>query len=298
MKKLSKYFGLIYFLILILIIGLGNLYIDNIPLIFRGKITPVFIDTVIKKSADDLPTIKGAVTPPIDINKEIITSPEKISKGKTLYETNCVACHGAEGKGDGIAGKSMNPLPRNFTDLNGWKNGTKFSQIYLSISEGLLKTGMPQFNTLTPSDRFAIVHYIRNFRNDFPSDSPNELKAFDVANKFSSGYKQPNQIPVKSAEKILINEKMTDNKRINVLLSKINNNKSDKGAEIIKRISKDLNRTLFSIFSYAKWNENQVQFVNFMTTDLVQKGLRANVSSLSTEEWNELFNYLNNLFKI
>lgn len=34
--------------------------------------------------------------------------------GQTLYEQNCLSCHGVEGKGDGPAGLAALPMPRDF----------------------------------------------------------------------------------------------------------------------------------------------------------------------------------------
>ena len=35
-------------------------------------------------------------------------------KGKKLYNQMCAVCHGAKGKGDGVAGAALNPKPTNF----------------------------------------------------------------------------------------------------------------------------------------------------------------------------------------
>jgi mono/diheme cytochrome c family protein len=36
--------------------------------------------------------------------------------GKTKYDANCVGCHGATGKGDGVAAAALNPKPQDHTD--------------------------------------------------------------------------------------------------------------------------------------------------------------------------------------
>lgn len=37
------------------------------------------------------------------------------AKGKAVYDTNCLSCHGATGKGDGPVGAVLNPPPRDFS---------------------------------------------------------------------------------------------------------------------------------------------------------------------------------------
>lgn len=36
--------------------------------------------------------------------------------GKTKYDANCVGCHGATGKGDGVAAAALNPKPQDHSD--------------------------------------------------------------------------------------------------------------------------------------------------------------------------------------
>jgi cytochrome c len=40
----------------------------------------------------------------------------QLEEGRKIYEINFVACHGAQGKGDGAAAAAMEPKPRDFTD--------------------------------------------------------------------------------------------------------------------------------------------------------------------------------------
>src|SRR5512138_3658438 len=38
---------------------------------------------------------------------------DAVTAGKTVFDTNCAACHGNDAKGDGPAGASLNPKPAN-----------------------------------------------------------------------------------------------------------------------------------------------------------------------------------------
>jgi len=45
-------------------------------------------------------------------------TPENIEKGRAIFEEKgtCFACHGKEGRGDGLAAAGLDPSPRNFTN--------------------------------------------------------------------------------------------------------------------------------------------------------------------------------------
>lgn len=42
---------------------------------------------------------------------------------RAIFAERCVSCHGTEGKGDGPAGKALNPKPRSFADA-AWQKKT------------------------------------------------------------------------------------------------------------------------------------------------------------------------------
>ncbi|MCK7524830.1 MAG: hypothetical protein MZV64_48100 [Ignavibacteriales bacterium] len=55
----------------------------------------------------------------------------------------------------------LNPAPRNFTSKDNWKNGTKLSNIYTTLQEGLPPSAMAAYDYLLPKEKFALGHYIR-----------------------------------------------------------------------------------------------------------------------------------------
>lgn len=104
--------------------------------------------------------------------------PEIVAHGKTIFETQCVTCHGATGHGDGAGAASLNPKPRNFTQADGWKNGRKPSQIFHTLSTGL--NAMPNFSNIKAEDRWALAQFVTSLGPDQLKDTPDELKTAGI----------------------------------------------------------------------------------------------------------------------
>ena len=81
------------------------------------------------------------------------------SKGATLYQANCSACHGAELDGNGPAGAALQPKPPNFKDAAFWKDRDK-SAVKAAIKNGKPGTAMMAFAHLPDADIEAIVAYL------------------------------------------------------------------------------------------------------------------------------------------
>ncbi|MFQ5931762.1 MAG: c-type cytochrome, partial [Nitrospiraceae bacterium] len=66
-----------------------------------------------------------------------------VAKGKALFDGKgtCFTCHGKGGKGDGQAGKILNPSPRDFTNCKFHKR-RKDGEFFWVIKNGSPGTGM------------------------------------------------------------------------------------------------------------------------------------------------------------
>ncbi len=89
------------------------------------------------------------------------STPDSVAKGKSLFAANCATCHGAEGKGDGDAGKALDPPPRNLHVRGEFKYGAGDRGLYRTIFYGVDGTGMaPMEGTLTPEEVWQVVHFV------------------------------------------------------------------------------------------------------------------------------------------
>ena len=80
------------------------------------------------------------------------------ASGKKLYTQFCVVCHGDKGKGDGIAGISLNPRPANHSSLK--VQSQTDGAIFWKITTG--RPPMASYTkSLTETQRWQLVNYIR-----------------------------------------------------------------------------------------------------------------------------------------
>ena len=89
------------------------------------------------------------------------TAPEHtpdLARGAMLFQTQCAACHGATGHGDGRAGLQLNPRPVDFTDQTRADQRSVLS-LYEVISQGLEGTPMASYAQLSSADRWALAYY-------------------------------------------------------------------------------------------------------------------------------------------
>lgn len=292
--KNLNFYGAVYILFIIIAVGLGIVYTNNLDYFASEKVIKNPIPDTTKRQAD-LPAIKGTISPPVDIKKLGVSTPELIEKGKTIFSTTCASCHGESGKGDGVAGASLNPKPRNFTELTGWKNGPQFAQIYKTLQEGITGSAMPSFSNILPEDRISLIHFVQSLRPDYPKPNDAELTELDKTYSLSAGVKQPNQIPVKLAEEKIIQEYKTSDERVKALTAAIESGK-DSSAVLFKKITVDVSKAVRTLLANPRWNENEAEFVKLIGTEPVYNGFSTNSYLLSPQDAASVFQYLKNLF--
>ena len=147
-----------------------------------------------------------------------VSSPELVAHGKTLFEQQCVACHGATGHGDGVAAASLVPKPRNFTSGDGWKNGRKPSQVFGTITKGLPGSAMSSFGTLPTDDRWSLAHFVLSLGPPASSDTKEDLAKIGVDPSKEGGgtVVEAATVPVNVAMKRMVDEQAKDHQQGNV----------------------------------------------------------------------------------
>ena len=90
----------------------------------------------------------------------ISTDKGNLSKGKAVYTTFCMNCHGTKGHGDGPVGQMLIPPAADLTTL-GEKSD---EEILTTIQNGRPGTAMPSWkNYLSVQDIADVLTYIRSF---------------------------------------------------------------------------------------------------------------------------------------
>ena len=88
-----------------------------------------------------------------------------LARGAALYDSQCAACHGASGHGDGAAGRTLEPAPSNFHDTERMASRSVYG-LYNTITLGVAGTGMASYAQLSEDERWALAFYVANFAAD------------------------------------------------------------------------------------------------------------------------------------
>ncbi|WP_164851408.1 c-type cytochrome [Larkinella soli] len=92
----------------------------------------------------------------------VLSEPAVLQQGKTIYDTRCVSCHGAQGEG------AVGP---NLTD-DYWIYGGSIRDIFRTIRHGIPNTPMVAWkHSLTDEEQQAVSNYIYRLRGTNPPNS-------------------------------------------------------------------------------------------------------------------------------
>ena len=120
-------------------------------------------------------------TPPVVSNaapvnaQPWIASPESVAAGKTLFEANCVACHGPKGLGDGPSAAALSSKPRNLVEGK-WKKGGSTIALFHTITAGLDGTSMASFSFLNDQERWALAQFLHSISKNAPEVTEAEIE--------------------------------------------------------------------------------------------------------------------------
>ena len=91
--------------------------------------------------------------------------PPDLHMAAELYQTQCAACHGLQGQGDGPAGANLDPAPSNFHDRQRMDQRSIYG-LYSTITLGVQGTAMARFHTLSEDERWALAFYVSALVDD------------------------------------------------------------------------------------------------------------------------------------
>lgn len=100
--------------------------------------------------------------PPEYAGKTDPLSADAATEGAKIFHTNCEPCHGTQGHGDGPAGQSLDPRPKNLAELQ-----TVASDDYLfwRISEGRFGTAMVGWKgVLTEEQIWQVITFLHTLK--------------------------------------------------------------------------------------------------------------------------------------
>lgn len=112
--------------------------------------TPAPVAATPAPATTDSSTTDGSATP-------VAAAPADM--GALVFAKRCALCHGAEGRGDGLASKGLNPKPRNFHDA-AYMNTRTDAQLLEVIHQG--KGAMPKWRgQLSEAEISAVLAHVR-----------------------------------------------------------------------------------------------------------------------------------------
>ncbi len=286
---------MLYPYLLLIGLAIGLFYVSNLNFIGRQEVPVALPDTT--NAPTDLTIQEAKTVPAADVFKLSQPTDSLIQMGKNIFQTTCVSCHGTEGKGNGPASTGLNPSPRNFTSKQGWVNGPKLTSIYQTLQEGIKGSAMVSYEQFSPTEKFALAHYIRSsFVPDPPETSKEDLTMLNQLYNLSQKRFIPAQIPVADAEKLILKENKNKMDELTGVVGRISRDNNTGAAKLFTQITVNKVKALTILVNSASWKNSENEFINIIVNNVNQDGFSGKVFNLSKSEWNELYNYMKSIF--
>jgi mono/diheme cytochrome c family protein len=109
-------------------------------------------------SAQD--TWKECEQPKFKTMKNPQSGAASVAAGKKSAETNCVTCHGAGGKGDGVAAAALTPKPADWTSAK--VKADPDGSLFCKMANG--RGPMPPWKHLPEKERWDLISYVRSLQ--------------------------------------------------------------------------------------------------------------------------------------
>ncbi len=136
---------------------------DDNPLLKDGKTLQAPLAGTIARGDVPYPyekTPQDAQRAGEELKNPLPRSPQNLAKGKELYETFCLVCHGTKGMGNGPLIPKF-PAPQPFS--SDYMKQLPPGRVFHAITQGSFIMGS-YASQIDPQDRWKIVHYIQTLQ--------------------------------------------------------------------------------------------------------------------------------------
>lgn len=118
---------------------------------------------------EDMAAAHGVPAEAAVVPNPISFSDDSIAAGESIFVTNCVACHGEKGLGDGPAAAGLEKPPANLTESH--VQMLSDGALFFIVTNGKEDTPMPAWeNTLSEDDRWNVVNFLRTLADGNEDD--------------------------------------------------------------------------------------------------------------------------------
>jgi hypothetical protein len=85
--------------------------------------------------------------------------------------------------------------------------------------------------------------------------------------------------------------------RVKKITGIIKGDNASEGAMLFKKISTNIEKSVTTLVSNPKWNENEGEFVRLVSSESIYNGFKTNVYELTPAQVTILYGYLKSLFE-